>query len=133
MAAAYRLEQWSLAMQEKNASEMTVKAFCQAKGVSRNTYFYWQRRLREAVCRELSLQQDCEAIGAPTSRSASAGSLAPVKAVAPNGWAVCEVAKVPPADDGAVVIEIGQSRVRATAGTDTELLARVCRMLVSIC
>ena len=53
IATGYRLSQWSQALQERKVSGESIKAFCQRKGVSRNTYFYWQRKLRESICQEL--------------------------------------------------------------------------------
>jgi len=74
-----------------------------------------------------------EAAGQELARSKS--SLASdTKAVVPSGWAVCEVEKqVPAPKSGTLSIEIGKCRVSADSGTDPELLARVCGVLVSLC
>ena len=116
VAAEYRLAQWSAALVERTAKGESIQEFCQNRGVSRNTYFYWQRKLREVACRELmSAQQDTE------------------RAVVPRGWAICEAAPVGDEAEKAITIEIGKSRITATADTDMELLTKVCRSLMSIC
>jgi putative transposase len=116
IAAQYRLSQWSQALQERKMSGESIKDFCQKKGVSKNTYFYWQRKLRETVCQELiPTQQETES-----------------KAVVPSGWAVCEpsIEVVVPT---AISIEIGKGRVNVNAGADPELLGKICRVLMSLC
>jgi len=54
IASEYRLVQWSQALQERKATGESIKEFCRNKGVSRNTYFYWQRRLRAVACEHLA-------------------------------------------------------------------------------
>ena len=54
------------------------------------------------------------------------------KSAVPAGWALAEPVKEP-VEDSTVIIEVGAYRVKASADTDMELLAKVCRMLVSLC
>ena len=54
VAAEYRLSQWAQIMQERNKSELSIRAYCKQIGICENTYFYWQRRLRKAACEQLS-------------------------------------------------------------------------------
>jgi transposase-like protein len=54
MAMVYRLQKWSQSLRERVANGESIKEFCENKGVSRNTYFYWQRKLRELACVQLS-------------------------------------------------------------------------------
>ncbi len=123
IAKAYRLSRWSQALQERVATGESIKAFCQSRGISRNTYFYWQRKLREAACSKLSNQQEAKE-----------------KSLIPNGWAVCTPQECALAleeqtvtESHSVTIEIGKCRVEVTAGTDSGLLTRVCRILASLC
>jgi putative transposase len=115
IATAYRISQWTQALQERKESGESIKEFCQRKGVSRNTYFYWQRKLRETVCREIIPAQ--QAAGEQT--------------MIPSGWAVCEAAA--PEAAKTLIIEIGKSRISAGPDTDMELLGKVCRELMSLC
>ena len=126
VAAEFRLSHWAEVIRERNASGMSIKAYCESIGIHVNRYFYWQSKLREAACQEL--------LPAPVNCDE--------KAIAPNGWAVCDVTEVVAQANGksstasqrsAVNIEIGKSRVSAEADVDIELLEKVCRMLTSLC
>ena len=117
IATGYRLSQWSQALQERKVSGESIKAFCQRKGISRNTYFYWQRKLRESACKELI----------PVHQGTQSN------AVVPSGWAVCEPSKETADAPNAISIEIGKSRVNVSSDADPELLGKICRVLLSLC
>lgn len=115
IAAEYRLGHWAQKMRERSESGLSIKAYCRENEICANTYYYWQRKLREAACEV--------AVGEAKSSS--------VRSVVPSGWAKCESAA--PAKSNALTIEIGAYRVSAYADTDPELLKSVCRTLASIC
>jgi transposase-like protein len=54
VAAEYRLTHWAQIVQERNKSGTSIRAYCKEIGICENTYFYWQRRLRQAACEQLS-------------------------------------------------------------------------------
>ena len=54
VASEYRLAQWVQAIQERIANGEKVKDFCVRKGISRNTYFYWQQRIRKTACEKIA-------------------------------------------------------------------------------
>ena len=54
IAAEYRLSHWAGIMQERNESVKSVKAFCENAGIHENTYYYWQKKLREAAIEGLT-------------------------------------------------------------------------------
>jgi putative transposase len=99
-------------MQERRNSGQSIKDFCQSAGISRNAYFYWQKKLREAACTEL----------AETKVSKSA---------APEGWMQLDSG---PARQTAEVllVEISGCRISVTADTDQNLLRKVCLALRSL-
>jgi putative transposase len=113
VATEYRLTQWSQAIREKVSKGESIQEFCESRGISKNTYFYWQRKLRESVCQGLM---------PPTNDTA----------IVPSGWAVCEPAK-PPGGESMVQIEIGKYRVNVSAGVSSGELEKVCRVLMSLC
>ena len=117
IAEEYRLGHWAQIMQERTQSGLSIKSFCRQIGISTNTYFYCQKKLRETAIRELN----------PLSEDADSKSLVP------SGWAVCEPAAEAVDSSKTVTIEIGKCRITATADTDSELLAKVCRTLSSQC
>ena len=112
MASEYRLAQWAQAVQERIAAGETVKAFCENRGISRNTYFYWQQKLRMAAAEQIVSSQT----------------------LAPIGWAKAEVTQGPEKPINApLFVEVNGCRITVDEGTDPELLAKVCRVLVSLC
>ncbi|MCL2342401.1 MAG: IS66 family insertion sequence element accessory protein TnpB [Firmicutes bacterium] len=128
IAAEYRLSQWAKITQEREQSGLTIKAFCQKIGIGTNTYFYWQRKLREAVCQELlpaaKGSEKALVSSEPMGRSVPCPPMAP-------GWAMCKTEEPPVKKT--LVIEIGVFRVQVEPDTDPELLAKTCRMLKSLC
>lgn len=110
------MAQWVQAMQDRIARGESIKDFCARQGISRNTYFYWQRKLREAACENLSPANRAEAN----------------TALVPKGWAVCEPSQSV-ATGSAVVIEIGICRVVVGIDVSAEQLEKVCRVLMKLC
>jgi transposase-like protein len=49
----YRLSQWSGILQERAASGRNIKELCLQAGIHVNTYFYWQRKLRNVASKGL--------------------------------------------------------------------------------
>ncbi|MGI6731721.1 MAG: IS66 family insertion sequence element accessory protein TnpA [Anaerovoracaceae bacterium] len=106
VAKEYRLSQWAQVIQERRNSGQSVKDFCQMSGISKNAYFYWQRKLREAACTEFSITEE-------------------PKVVVPGGWMQLE-SKPEPCVKDSLEIEISSCRITVTKETDHELLKKVC-------
>ena len=111
MAAEYRLAQWTQTIQARVQSGQSIKDFCASSGISRNAYFYWQRKLREAACSEIQ--------GTATKAK---------KCLIPNGWTQLKSVE-DNRTEASVTIEVSGCRITTTAETDLELLAKVCRAL----
>ena len=116
IATAYRLSEWAQKLQERRATGESIKEFCARTGASRHAYFYWQRKVREAACRELLPE--------------AAGSKP--QEMVPSGWAVCTTEEAPQEERG-VLVEIGKFRVLAEADTNSKTLEAVFRILVGLC
>jgi putative transposase len=113
-ATEYRMAQWAQALQERIANGESIDGFCQSRGISRNTYFYWQRKLREVACAELSKAQNNEA------------------SLVPTGWA--KLPEKPTAENkNSLIVEVGGYRLIVNEATDSELLKKICRVLVTLC
>ena len=54
ITAEYRLTHWAQVINERAPSGLSIKAYCRQIGIAANTYFYWQKKLREAACEQLS-------------------------------------------------------------------------------
>lgn len=110
----YRLAQWAELMRERVELGLSIRAYCSKKGFAENTYFYWQRRLREAACSEV------------TERTANAA-----RGLIPGGWTQVSCA-APESAEPTLRIEVNGCLVNVTSGTDPELLAVVCRTLKNL-
>jgi len=111
-AAEYRLSQWAQMIQARLDSGQSVKDYCLVKGISRNAYFYWQKKLREAACKELARTEE--------SRN-----------IVPSGWMQLTPKQVHRAKE-TLDIEINGCNVTVNTETDFELLKKVCRVLMSL-
>ena len=49
MSKQERLENWTARIMACRGSGMTVRAWCRENGLSEKTYYYWQRRLFQAL------------------------------------------------------------------------------------
>ena len=56
-AHAYKLRQWTGLICDCKASGKTVTAWCAEQNINTKTYYYWQRRVREVACKQLSVQE----------------------------------------------------------------------------
>ena len=120
IAAEYRLGHWSQILQDRAASGMSIKAYCEINGIHQNVYHYWQRKLRAA------------AVIAATENKAPGNPA--LQILPPQGWATIAAKSAGSGSgSGTIQIEIGKSRVTADTSTNLELLSEVCRMLMTLC
>ena len=42
----YRAQTWAMLIQECNSSGLTKREFCQQRGISEKSFYYWLRKLR---------------------------------------------------------------------------------------
>ena len=43
---AYRAREWAMLIQECSASGLTKREFCQQRGISEKSFYYWLKKLR---------------------------------------------------------------------------------------
>ena len=116
IAAEYRLAHWAGIMNERRESGLSVRAFCENAGIHENTYFYWQKRLREAACVDV-----------------------PGTALVPSGFAEVRLVGSPaptsPVAAGGNQVSIETSGIRITAGGEypADKLAALLREAVRSC
>jgi hypothetical protein len=113
-ATEYRMIQWTQVLQERAASGESIKRFCERKGISKHTYLYWQKKLREAACNQLVSQQETQ------------------NPPVPSGWAVCTASTGEP-NSSIITIELGKFRLSVGNDTDFELLVKTCKVLATLC
>jgi putative transposase len=113
----YRLAHWAGIVRDRIESGLNIREFCDREGICENTYYYWQRKLRESACEEML----------PALRSGDA------PATAPGGWtAVTETKGVSASAEQTLPVAIGNYRISVSRNTSGELLAKVCRVLASL-
>ena len=146
IAKEYRMSHWAGIMRERTESGLSIRAFCAREGMHVNRYHYWQRRLRSAAMEYGKVEPN---YGEPklyerssVNSAVSAAMPGKVEAIepVPTGWTQVvpleesnKSIAVKTMNSPEVTIEIGKCRVSANDSTDTELLAKVCKMLVSLC
>jgi len=99
-------------MGARRESGLTVRAWCTENKIQEKTYYYWQRKLREAACEQSNEQEHKN------------------RSLIPTGWSM--LAPAAPKEEY-LTIEIGSSRIRANKNTSTELLSKVCSTLMKLC
>lgn len=112
MTTEYRISKWTQIMQARINSGQSIQRFCKDSGISRNAYFYWQKRLREIACAEL-IETDNS------------------KGTAPIGWMQLTSEPLERVKES-LEIEINDCHIVVTNNTDTELLKKICLVLRSI-
>ena len=110
---------WAGIMGERAASGLSIRKYCEREGMHPNRYHYWQRRLRIAAAGEIQAKKE------------------EVAQLPPAGWMQIstteEVSELKKPENTGVMIEIGKSRVMVNETTGTELLTKVCKVLVELC
>jgi len=107
----FRKARWMQLMQTQAQSGRNIKDFCEAMGISRHSYFYWQRKLRkETVEGQLVVQNHSSEL-------------------VPGGWMKLEVADTATVNASTLAIEVGGCHITATMDTDMTLLQKVCLAL----
>ena len=112
VAAEYRLSQWAQVIQTRLNSGQNIKDFCQSSGISKNAYFYWQKKLREVACTEIAKAEE-------------------PKNTIPSGWLQLKP-KQEQHEKESLDIEISGCHVKVNAETNPELLKKVCHILRSL-
>ena len=112
---AYRLRHWAEKIGQCRNSGMTVTAWCENQNINIKSYYYWQRKVREAASAELMKVQNCNT----------------ENGLVPNGWTQVSGPALSTCEN-ALTIEISGCHITANEKTDSELLAKVCRILRSL-
>lgn len=51
----YSFQKWASIIQERNASELSTKQWCNQNGILEGSYYYWLKRIREKSLKQLSV------------------------------------------------------------------------------
>jgi transposase-like protein len=66
VAREVRLTKWSEILRAQQASGQTIQTWCEANGIDKQQYHYWQRKLRESAIESLTPTTEKMALTAPT-------------------------------------------------------------------
>lgn len=47
------MQKWQQIILDQKATGMSVDAYCEKESLSRNSFYYWQRKIRDAACTAL--------------------------------------------------------------------------------
>jgi transposase-like protein len=121
MTREVRLRHWAGLINEKNANKTTIKEFCAMHSISPKTYYYWQRKLREAAMCQMT---------EPTSGFIQTG-------LVPTGFTEVKASKaLKPADAesiGKIHIEAAGLQLTADSAYPSVNLAELIRELARLC
>jgi hypothetical protein len=112
VAKEYRLSQWAQVIQAQQESGQSIKDFCEATGIRKNKYFYWQKKLRSEACIERTKAEESTKI-------------------VPSGWIQLESKQMQDIKES-LDIEINGFHITFTSVTNTELLKKACCTLRSL-
>ena len=127
VAADYRLQQWFKIVQECESSELTIKAYCQGIGLREHQYYYMKKKVREAICKELTVsKRNNTNITASNSEDRSSIMWAEVNTMnfgssnSPVGQGSIKITR----EDWTITIE---------TGIDTEFLTEALKAVTRVC
>jgi len=130
MVSEFRTTQWAQMIQERVSRQQKIRDFCQEAGVSKNTYYYWQRKVRQALC-ERMLEKP---VGSPPAGTGRA-RFAEVKLVETHESSTLPAPPAQPASPaspgmtelGKLCVETGELRITIDSGYPPEKLAALLR------
>lgn len=115
LAHEVRMKHWAEVLRRRRESGQTIRSFCRSEGICEKTYYYWQKRIRQAAGESLMGQVESQVPGALP--------VVPVFAALP----------APKAAGGAVRVEIGGAVVEIEPGADMAVVASVLRLFAGQC
>ncbi len=140
----YMLTEWTGRITERSKSGMTIRSWCVANNISERVYHYWLRKVREYASRFLPAPKSADSLSELPEPPIEANPERQTpetkpQQVTPNGWAICkpeysaaDATRSETAPAEGIMIEIGKSRIKATAETDPALLKKVCGVLMEL-
>lgn len=110
----YCIQQWKAIIQDRNNTNLTIDEYCKQNGLSRHSYFYWLR-----IIREEALEQSASSGFVELSLPAGTDSTAPAVNVIP-------ITKQEPSQ---LTLSINGITIQVTDNTSPALLARTIEVI----
>ena len=70
----YQLQQWAGMVRDRQESGLTIRQWCEERGITEHTYYYRLKRIRRAACSALEEQQSQVLAELPLNNAAAAQS-----------------------------------------------------------
>ena len=120
IAVEYRMSHWAQIMQNRIDSGLNVRAFCKNAGIHENSYYYWQRKLREATCEELTRNECGAGLMPPMFAEVKLATRSTFQPMAAN-------------QQNNVCVEASGVRITADSGYPVDKLAYLMRAVMRSC
>lgn len=111
---AETLKIWADHIQARRSSGMTVGAWCKSKGIHVHTYYYRQKQVRKAACKEVEQQERKTPV------------FAEIKPMEQRRVLSCSPSNI------AVTLSIGSNLMAVHNGADRDTVSAVLKMLSTL-
>ena len=115
MAEQVRLTNWSEMVMERMSKGQDVKTYCKENEISLSTYYHRQKKVRDMACASIA------EIGTKVAEPP------------PQGWTQISEIETISQKESQLSIEIGSCKIEVSQNTDTDLLLKTCKVLMSLC
>ena len=112
-----RLQQWGRTIKDCRSSGKSVKAWCAERNINIKTYYYWQKKVCQATCRELAMNHPQPSI------EVNANPIVFAKLRKPDH----------PSGQLALTIQRNQMEIQIYRGADTALVETALLAIRSLC
>ena len=109
-----QLEQWKKQIEERQAAGVSIAVFCAQQGISKSTYYYRLRKVREHMCHVAGLLPEASYV-----ESSNKHQIVPIRMASK------------PVTENRIEIVCGDLRISFTGGTDSASLKAVIEALRS--
>lgn len=111
----YQLQQWRTIIQERNNSGLTIDEYCSQNGLSRNSYFYWLRLVREELLDPQQSTSGFVELNLPVENNTTVPCVTPISA--------------PEMESSQLTLSVNGIVIQVTDNTSSELLARTIEVI----
>ena len=112
----FRFEEWKRQVEECQSSGKSVSAWCEENGLKPKTYYYRLNKVRDAVCRELTIIKSQE-----------------IKPSDSPAFAEVSIKRTGSKNEPAITLRIGSAEVDIHNGAETAVIENTLRMLKELC
>ena len=121
MKRELHLGEWKKILEQQSESGMNKGAWCEAQGINRDQFFYWQRQIREAMIESGNLQTCSTSL--VHAGNASVQEFAQININEPSTSI----------GDVAINMRIGNAELNIMNGADSELIKKTLLAVGKIC